>query len=102
MSIQTAPLTIRLYDPNNEFKEYSRAIVPWGVFKLAIRLSKNINEQDPTEEDLDAIAGLIIMAFGDQFTLDELDKGADATEMMTILNTIMAKANAWNKAATPT
>jgi len=96
------PLKIRLYNPEGEYKEFSQMIVPWGVLKVALRVAKNFNEDNPTEEDMDAVAGLIVMAFGERFSIDEINKGAEPGEMITVLNTIMAKANTWNRAANPT
>lgn len=87
-------LKITLYDPetNEIVKECSRAFIPWKVLKRAIRLMKNFKPEDISEEDADELAALVVDAFGGQFTLDELNNGADLSEMMTVLTGIMASA----------
>lgn len=96
MPIST-PLKITLYDPatNEVKKEFSRSFVPWRILKKAIQLSKtlaNLDQTDITEADVDAIAGLVVDVFGDQFTVAELNDGADLSEMMTVLQAIISKA----------
>lgn len=94
----SAPLKITLYDPetNEVRKEFVRSFVPWRLLKKAIQLSKslkNLDENDLKEEDVDAIAGLVVDVFGDQFTVDELNQGADLAEMMTVMQAIVSKAS---------
>ena len=98
------PLTITLYGPDSEpGKEYSRSIIPWGILKKAIALTKSIDQKDVTGADMDAIAGLVVEAFGDQFTLKDLDQGADIGEMLSILHSIVARASTLVRAnPTPT
>ncbi len=87
------PIIITLYGPDSEpGKEYSRSIVPWGVLKKAIALTKSIDQKNVTEADMDAIAGLVVEVFGGQFTLQELDQGADIGELLSILQSIVARA----------
>lgn len=91
------PLKITLYDPetNEVVKEFVRSFVPWRLLKKAIRLSKtlnNINEADLKEEDVDAIASLVVDAFGDQFTVEQLNDGADLTEMIVVMTGIVSRA----------
>ncbi len=95
-----APIQITLYDEHEEVKEtYSRSRVPWGILKKAIRLSKLNTDLDKiSAEDIDAIAGLVVEIFGDQFTIAELDKGADVSEMMTVLQAIVTRASRLVKA----
>jgi hypothetical protein len=92
-----APIKITLYDPETDEikKEYSRSFVPWRLLKRAISLSKNlsdINEENITPEDADAIASLVVDVFGDRFSVNELNDGADLGEMMTVLQAIIARA----------
>jgi len=88
------PMVITLYDPEtNEVKAtYSRMLVPWKVLKMAVRLAKTMNAENMTEDDVDALAGMIVEVFGNQFSVQDLNEGADIGEMMTVLNTIIAKA----------
>jgi len=96
MPIST-PLKITLYDPetNEVRQEFSRSFIPWRILKKAIQLSKtlaNLDQKDITEDDVDAIAGLVVDVFGDKFTVEELNQGADLAEMMAVLQAIIAKA----------
>jgi hypothetical protein len=72
-----------------------RSFVPWRLLKKAIRLSKtlsNLSEENLTEEDVDAIASLVVDAFGDHFTVDQLSEGADLAEMMAVMQAIVSRA----------
>ena len=96
MPIST-PLKITIYDPetNEVRKEYSRSFIPWRILKKAIQISKTLAKMDQaeiTEADVDAIASLVVDVFGDQFTIAELNDGADLSEMMTVLQAIISKA----------
>ncbi len=90
---QPTPLTIRLYDPEGEHVEFSQMIIPWGIMKMAIAISENMDPDKPTAADIDALAGLVVAVFGNRFTLEELDRGAEVSEMMTVINNIVARAN---------
>ena len=87
-------ITLTLYTDGDEKKnEYRRLIVPWGFLKRAVRLSKNLGNGKKVEEDqLDEIADLLVEFFGNQFTREDLEKGADLTEILTCFNSIVAKA----------
>ena len=88
------PMTITLYDPiTSEVKNtFTRLFVPWKMLKKAVQLSKSLGAENLTEADVDMIAALVVEAFGNVFTVDELNEGADLSEMMTVLQTIVAKA----------
>jgi hypothetical protein len=87
------PLEIRLYSPEDEATIYTRSIIPWGVLKKAMRLQKTFADPKKIEpEDLDSLSALIVQAFGDRFTIDQLDKGADVDEMVAVMNQIIARA----------
>jgi len=47
---------------------------------------------------MDAIAGLIVDVFGNQFSVQDLDNGADVGEMLAVLQGIVARASALVKA----
>jgi len=93
MALQT-PLQITLYDAKtDEIKAtYSRVFVPWMVLKYAVHLAKDLDASNMTEEQLDQLGGLIVTAFGEKFSIQDLNEGADIGEMMTVLNQIIAKA----------
>ena len=88
------PMRITLYDPetNEERETYTRMFVPWKLLKAAVRLSKNLNINDITEEDADALAGLVVEAFGNKFSIEDLNEGSDISEMLTVMNQIIGKA----------
>ena len=87
------PLSIVLYGADDDpIKEYTRSIIPWGILKKSIALTRAIGKKDVAEADVDAIAGLVVEAFGNQFTIQELDAGADIGEMLTVLQSIVARA----------
>jgi hypothetical protein len=93
MPKEGTPIQITLYGNEDEVKgNYSRSIIPWGIMKRAIKLAKSFDQNDLKEEDIDTLAGLVVDAFGNQFSIEDLNNGADLGEMVTILNTIVAKA----------
>lgn len=87
------PLTITLYDENDEIKaSYTRAFVPWRILKAALRMAKSMDVNNMTENDIDALASLVVEAFGNRFSIEDLNNGADVSEMVTVLQTIINKA----------
>lgn len=88
------PLTITLYASGDEGQTYTRSIIPWGILKKAIALTKSVDQKNIGEKDMDAMAGLIVEAFGNQFSVNDLDNGADVGEMFTVLQNIVARAGA--------
>lgn len=93
MNEQPTPLKIRLYDPEGEYKEFTQMIIPWGIMKMAVAISENMNLDKPTAADIDALAGLVVAVFGNRFSVQELDQGAELNEMMAVINGIVARAN---------
>ncbi len=89
-------MKITLYSPDNEVKAtFSRGFVPWRLLKQAVKLTKNLKGKDATdleEDDVDALASLVVEAFGNQFSVQDLNDGADIGEMTTVLNTIVQNA----------
>lgn len=92
------PMQITLYDPETDEEKgtFSRAFVPWKLLKAAIRLQKDIdleNLANLKEEDVDKLTGLVVEVFGNRFSIDELNEGADISNMVAVLNQIVAKAS---------
>jgi hypothetical protein len=92
-----APVELDLYDSDDEkVKSLHRLIVPWGILKKAARLNKRIGkakDDDLGEEDVDEITDLVIQIFGeDKVTRDELDRYADVGDMISVIKTIVARA----------
>ncbi len=87
-------MQITLYNADNEVvKQFSQSIVPWGLLKKAVKLSKNLDMNNLAEEDVDALAELVVETFGNRFTLEELNSGADLEEMVIVLQTVVTKAS---------
>ncbi len=94
------PIVLTLYDPEtDEIKAtYRRSFVPWKLLKEAVAITgqlkpKKGEETEISAELLDQVAGLIVGVFGNRFTLEELENGADVTEMISVLNQVIAKVN---------
>lgn len=90
------PMRITLYDPaTSEVKgEYNQLFVPWRLLKVAVRLAKELGgAADLSDEQVDALAGLVVETFGNRFSVQDLESGADISEMMTVLQTIVGRAS---------
>ena len=95
-------MKLTFYDKDNEVKkEVTRSFVPWRMLKKALKIWKAIDENNLKEEDIDAIAALVVDVFGDQFSIEELDDQVDVGDMMAVLKTIIAKAQAIDLNPTP-
>lgn len=115
-------ITLTLYGPDDEkLKTYERAIIPWGVLKKATRLAKLIegeesdadgkakpqekrwwffakDKPDPAtnteEKQMEAISQFVVDLFGNQFTVKDLENGADVGEIMTVFRSVLSRASA--------
>ena len=87
------PVEITLYDPetNEPVKTYVRSFIPWGILKRALAL-QHIEINNMTEDDFDSLTSLVVAAFGDQFSVDDLNRGADAGEMASVVMAIVHRA----------
>lgn len=92
MPEQPTPLIIRLYDAEGEHTEFSQMIIPWGIMKMAISISENMNTEKPTAADIDSLAGLVVAVFGNRFSVEDLNRGAEVGEMLAVINNIVARA----------
>lgn len=93
MTLQT-PIKITLYDPETDEEKatYSRTFVPWRLLKAAIRLEKLLDPENLTEDISDALAELVVETFDSKFSVEDLDRGADIGEMVTVLTAIISRA----------
>jgi hypothetical protein len=91
---KSTAIAITLYGENDEKKaEHRRLIVPWGFLKRAVKLSKSIGEgQEIGEEQVDEISDLLVAFYGNAFTREELEQGADVSEILACFQSIVAKA----------
>lgn len=84
-----SPMRITLYTEESEVKKtYTRSYVTWRLLKNAVKIAKELM----TDEGTNALAGLVVDAFGCQFSIEELISGADNDEMMAVLNAIIYRA----------
>jgi len=92
---KSTSMEITLYDPetNEVVATHTRMFVPWKLLKAAVRLAKNLDPENMTEEDADQLAALVVETFGNKFSIQDLNNGADLAEMVSVLNTIIAKAS---------
>lgn len=98
-----ALMQITLYDENSEpVKSFTRGFVPWKLLKRAVRLANSMDKAKMKEEDLDELAGLVVETFGNQFTVEQLNDGADVSEMMAVLTAIVSAASGSMAPANPT
>ncbi len=96
------PIEITLYDSEDApIKTYTKSIVPWGVLKKAIKLAKNLDTNSMDEAKLDELTAFVVAAFGDRFSMEDLEKGADISDMMNVLQMIVAKAGGLSANPTP-
>lgn len=89
-----APICITLYGADDEpIKTYERYTLPWGILKRALRFAKTAGNLDDVSEDLiDEMGGVVCQVFGEQFTLQELEAGADAGEILSVFQQIVSRA----------
>jgi len=87
-------MKITLYDPKtDEIKgTYTRVFVPWKLLKQAVKLAKGLKPEEMDEQQVDSLAGLVVEVFGNKFSVEDLNEGADVSEMIAVLNTIVARA----------
>ncbi|MDA3732107.1 hypothetical protein PBV87_11495 [Niameybacter massiliensis] len=80
---------------NNEEKLFViGSFVPARVFRQAVQAQRILSKEDISEEDLDLVVGIVVNAFSNQFTIDELYDGLDARSFLsTITNTITTIIN---------
>ena len=85
------PVRITFYNPDDSIKaEFCKLRIPLGLVDIALDLAENM-EQRSDRETWDAVKAFIVEAFGEQFTLNELNEGADLGDILSVFNTIVAK-----------
>ncbi len=101
------PIKITLYDPETqEVKaEYQQRIITFAMLLAAFTLQEALTDIpekkrrwwwqsyiSPEKAQIDALLGLVVEVFGNQFTVEELRVGADVSEIMTVLTAIIARS----------
>jgi hypothetical protein len=90
-----APVELTLYNEEDEpVQNLSKSIIRWGIMKQAIKLAKAI-ENDTTSYDadvLDALSSFVCRVFDDKVTPEQLEQGADISEIMTVFKAVLNRA----------
>ena len=91
------PIVLHLYDENDEvIKSYSRSFIPWKMLKKAIALYRQIGTKNPDqydESDVDALTSYVVALFGQDMTIEMLDEHSDITEMLSVIQNVVSRAN---------
>lgn len=86
------PVELTIYGTDDDvLKELSRLIVPWGLLKKAAKLQQ-IEQENLEAADIDEITDLVLEIFEGQVTREELEKGADLGDMLTVIMSIVMRA----------
>jgi hypothetical protein len=105
------PIKITLYDSKTQetIKEYSQSIITFDMLLRASQLSTVLDSPKKKErkwwmwwekeiskeaDQINALMELVVEFFSNQFSVEELRKGADITEVMSVMKAIMGRANA--------
>ncbi|MCY9198929.1 hypothetical protein MOE86_20075 [Bacillus atrophaeus] len=79
-------LTLRI---NGEDKTFSTPFIKGRMLREAIKLSKNTNFDDLSEESLDSLVNYVVRVYDNQFDLDTFYDGIASDELIsTISDTI--------------
>lgn len=104
------PIEITLYKNDEPVDTFRRNTIPWGLLKKAISLQKQFegketgghpkwqfwkknNETTKEEAQMTAISQFVVELFGNQFTVRQLEEGADISEIMTVFRAVMMRAS---------
>jgi hypothetical protein len=87
------PIQFTLYGDDDEaIKTYSRARVPVMFAERAIELSTSITGDNLGQDQLMALYQIVVDFYGGQFTVEDLRKGADLGELISVLEAISTRA----------
>lgn len=87
-------MTLTLNIDNKERLFVIGSFVPARVFRQAVQAQRILNKEDVSEEDLDLVVSIVVNAFGNQFTIDDLYDGLDARSFLpTVTDTITTIIN---------
>lgn len=87
------PIQFTLYGDNDEVLEtYSRARVPLQIVERAIELADKLKGDTLGVEQLLALYQVVIDFYGGKFTIEDLRSGADLSELITVIESIVTRA----------
>lgn len=92
--MDAAPIELNFYNENDEVIDtYRRSRIPSYLLDMASNLQKQLNAEDGNQSS-DLLFDFIVEFYGNKFTRDELKKKTDLIECITVVRSIMARANA--------
>lgn len=82
-----------------ETKTFSTPFVNGMVWRKFLELKAKINSPDGsvTVEQLDEFSGLVVLAFGNQFTLDEFYEGTPHDKVMAAIDNLFTPSEEGNE-----
>lgn len=90
-----APVSITLYDEDNEkIATYENSVVRWRVLKQAMRVAQGLGDiaESLNPDALDAVSNFVCGLFGNKFTKEQLEDGADVGEVMAVFHAVVNRA----------
>lgn len=95
-----APIQITLYGPNDEeLKTLARTRVPTWILLQAIELSEQLEGFDQAKANaetiksmFEALGGFVVEVFGQQVSLDEIIKGCELSDLITVIKAVSNRA----------
>lgn len=88
-------LTLKQRGEQGEVKRvFTRSFIPWGVLKRTMKFAKLNENADIGVETLDEMCAIVVELFGHQFTAEELDAGAEITDVIAVFTAITKHAAA--------
>ncbi len=90
-----SPIELTLYDPetSEELKTLKTIYVPWGLLKKASAFIDGLDESKLTNADIDNMSLIVCACYNEKVTPEELEKGADIGEMMTVIKAIIGRVD---------
>lgn len=94
----STPIVLHLYKANDEIdKTCTRTFVPWKMLKKGVQLYKQLGQKPVEqfeEEDINTLTSYVLAIFDDpDLTIERLDEQADVTEIMTVIRSVVSRAN---------
>ncbi len=75
--------------PKGKEKTYVLDFISARMLRRTIEISKTVNFEDISADELDTLVGYLVQLYGNQFTVDDVYDGLSAVELVpTLLNSI--------------
>lgn len=94
-------IELTLYSEDDAPKTvFRQSFVPWKMMKEAVKLIKKADKfDDPKnidEETLDSLSDFVVALFRGKFTREQLENGAEPSEVFTVIKQVVAKVSGQN------